>query len=118
MGAILSRGFWSRWARSWPFCSPRSADGWCDCGPAPIHRAEFGTDMTALRVVAGRPHHHAELMSQIVPEPPRQLTENWLKLAVPILPAWAVENMPASRVLFAPVSVAVPTVVQVVPSAE
>ncbi|WP_199924018.1 hypothetical protein [Streptomyces scabiei] len=39
-------------------------------------RAEFGADMTALRVVAGRPLHHAEPMSQIVPEPPRQLTEN------------------------------------------
>lgn len=52
-------------------------------------------------------------------DPPlRQLTENWLKVVVPVLPAWAVENMPASRALFAPVSVAVPTVVQMAPSAE
>ena len=44
--------------------------------------------------------------------------ENWLKLAVPGVPPCAVENIPASSVLFAPVSVAVPTVVQVVPLAE
>ena len=44
--------------------------------------------------------------------------ENWLKLAVPGVPPCAVKNIPASSVLLAPVSVAVPTVVQVVPSAE
>ncbi len=53
-----------------------------------------------------------------VPLPLRQLMENWLKLAVPGVGAWAVKNVPASRLLLAPVSVAVPTVVQVVPSVE
>ena len=42
--------------------------------------------------------------------------ENWLKLAVPGVEPWAVKNVPASSVLLAPVSVAVPTLVQVVPS--
>jgi hypothetical protein len=74
--------------------------------------------MTALRVPVRRPRRHRELVSETVTRTARQLTENWLKVAVPILPAWAVENMPASRVLFAPVSVTVPTVVQLVPSAE
>lgn len=41
-----------------------------------------------------------------VPLPLRQLMENCLKLAVPGVGLWAVKNVPACRLLFAPVSVA------------
>lgn len=77
-----------------------------------------GPGMTMLRVPVRRPRRRTGLVPEVAPRIARQLTENWPKVAVPVLPAWAVENMPASRVLFAPVGVAVPTVVQVVPLAE
>ena len=47
-----------------------------------------------------------------------QLIVNWLRLAVPGVPLCALKNIPASCVLFAPLRVAVPTVVHVVPLAE
>ncbi len=88
---------------------------------------ELRANMAKPRVMVVSHHHAGPVAGLPAVRPLRsrqfslrlpQLTENSLNFAVPGAPVCAVKNMPASRVVFAPVNVAVPTVVQVVPSAE